>query len=326
MPLRLQFDRDTATRIADHFEHSDPKTAADMWLGLCADNPYHRPSRERFGDLLYRIEQPAYPLGTEKRSRFILRVMGNSFPTPLLTAAYFENLDLLLARRPLRDAPGLLVLGIGPGRCGSTTLAAALAALPATCSTHENPATIFWQPAVEQLQFHFARFQRLRERFAIVADCSHWWLNALDDVLAEFPEVKVLGLERDTASCSRSFAKIKGTGPGTLNHWAAPGNGIWAPSPGDPLYPTYAVPTRLLADPDAAKLALIERYVDEYNQGMREAAARHPLRMRVLRTDDLNSAETWQRISDFLGQSIARPPVAMNVGGTADSDKLELTF
>lgn len=97
-----------------------------------------------------------------------------------------------------------------------------------------------------------------------------------------------------------------------------PGNGIWGTSPGDPCYPSYAVPTSLVADPDAAKRAMIMRYVTEYNQKLHETAATYPDRVLLVRTEDLNSDETYARMSRFLGFELARPATSLNVGGSVD--------
>jgi hypothetical protein len=327
MSPTVQYDKDTAVKVAEFLEHNGMlRPAADTWLGLCADNPYDRRAREKLGDLKFQVQESNYALGSVARSRFILRVMGVSFPTGRLREAYFENLDQVLKSRPKRATPGAIVLGVGSGRCGSTTLAAALAGVSDACATHENPPMIFWQPIEEQLEVHFERFRRLADRFALVFDAASWWLNALERFFAEFPQAKVIGLYRDTAACVQSFMKIKGSGRGSLNHWAAPGNGIWTTSPGDPMYPSYAVPTALVNNPDAAKAVLIERYVTEYNQKLHEAAAKYGQRMLLLRTEELGEPATIARLSAFLGVSLSMPPAAMNVGGTTDSDKLEMTF
>jgi hypothetical protein len=327
MSPTFQFDRQTAEKVAEYFEHSGmAKAAADVWLGLCAHNPYDRRAREKLGDMLFQQQQSAYPPGSVRRSQFILRVIGVSFPTQTLRDAYFNNLAEVLKTRTRRDRPGTIVLGTGAGRCGSTTLTAAFAAVPDACATHENPPAIFWQPVDEQVQVHMDRFRLLLDYFPLVFDAAHWWLRALPRFFAEFPQGKVIGLYRDTSGCVKSFMKVKGSGRGSLNHWATHGNGIWTTSPGDPLYPSYAVPTRLVDDPDAAKAALIERYVVEYNQALEQAAKTYGQRMLLVRTEDLSDSQTIARIADFLGVTLAMPKTSLNVGGTADSDKLELTF
>jgi hypothetical protein len=327
MNLQFQFDQETAVRVTELLEQDGMlKAAADMWWRMSAVNPYDRRPREKVGDLSYEHHQAAQPLGSFERSRFILRVIGISFPTPKLTNAYFDNLNRLLASRQKRTLPGALVLGAGAGRCGSTSLAGAFAALPGACATHENPPPLFWKPLAEQMQPQLERFRLLTQYYAVVFDAAHWWINVLDQVFKEFPDTKVVGLQRETDTCVGSFVRMKGTGRGTLNHWATPGNGIWATSPGDPLYPSYAVPASSVSDPDGAKAALIGRYVTEYNQKLQQTAKAHPDRVMLVRTEDLNNVETFARMSEFLNLPLAMPAKALNVGNTSDSNKLEMTF
>src|SRR3984957_4433604 len=102
-------------------------------------DPYDRTVREG----LARREFAAYrdePVpGTITRSRLILDIIQETFPTEELTKAYFENLDALLRyRQPLRT-PGRIAIGIGSGRSGSTRPAAMLATIGGGCCTHRNP-------------------------------------------------------------------------------------------------------------------------------------------------------------------------------------------
>jgi hypothetical protein len=163
----------------------------------------------------------------------------------------------------------------------------------------------------------------LADYHSLVFDAAHWWLNSLERVFAELPDCKAVGLARETRACVRSFLSIKGKGPGTLNHWAVHGNGIWATSPGDPTYPSYRVPTQAISDPDAAKAAHIERYVVEYNERLASLAAANPGRMLLLRTEELSEPAAAQRIGQFAGVEIAMPQKSLNVGGNADSDKMQ---
>jgi hypothetical protein len=111
-----------------------------------------------------------------------------------------------------------------------------------------------------------------------------------------------------------------------MNHWVAPGNGIWAASPFDVCFPSYAVPQSLLADPDAAKAAQIERFVSEYNVALEQAARAKPERILLVRTEELSRPETTARMSEFVGVALPQTSEVLNAGGTADSDKHEVLF
>jgi hypothetical protein len=322
MNLQVSFDYATAAKVAEYFQSAGMAQAAvSMWEGLCVVNPYIRRAREKLGDLYFDQQQSAYPCGSVSRSRFVLQLMSKSFPTQKLRCAYFENIEQLLKARVKRTRPGKVILGIGPGRCGSTTLSAVFGAVPDACSTHENPPLIDWEPQQEQLRFHVDRLRLLADYYALVFDAAHWWLNALGTFFDEFPAGQVIGLHRDTGACVKSFLRVKGSGRGSVNHWAPPENGIWATTLGDPSYPSYPIPSDLLANPDAAKAAQIERYVTEYNQTLALRAKAQPDRMLLLRTEELNDVATATRLGSFVGVSLAMPDTAFNVGSTADSDK-----
>jgi hypothetical protein len=266
------------------------------------------------------------PPGTVERGRLILELIQDSFPTKTLASAYFENLELLLKSRQSRRTPGTILLGIGSGRSGSTSLAAVLATVEGSCCTHENPPLISWVPEAEELQFHVRRFRRLAEYFPLVADVSHWWLNVLDDVFTHFPDAKVVGVFRSLGSCASSFMKIKGFGRGSYNHWVPYGNGIWAAAQWDPTYPTYAVPENSKRDPDGAKLELITRYVSEYNDKMFSIAARMPEKVMLVRTEDLNDTAAQRTIFEFAGVRGSVAKTQLNVGTIADGRDFDYKF
>jgi Sulfotransferase domain len=317
-------DKQAKIRLAESLEQQgDMKAAADAWWNVCAMDPYDRDSRVRFAELMYDINVPVIAAGGVVRSRVLLRMIGLAFPTARMSSAYFDNLRKLFHSAPKREQRGIVVLGIGSGRCGSTTLAYALGRVSNVCATHENPPMLYWEPLEEQLSFHVERFRILTQYFAVVFDAAYWWLNSLERIFAEFRDTKVIGLCRETQSCVESYMAHKGSGKGSLNHWAIPGNGIWATSPGDPSLPSYEAPPSLVADPDAAKRAMITRYVTEYNARVARLAEAYPDRVLVVRMEDLNDAGTYARISAFLGCEVGMPDVVLNVGRTPDSNRAD---
>jgi hypothetical protein len=284
-------------------------------------DPYDRAARENLAGRMFAAYRSRPVPGTIARCRVILDVIQETFPTEELTKAYFENLDIVLRyRQPLRT-PGGIVLGIGSGRSGSTSLAAMLATIGGSCCTHENPPLISWAPEPEELHFHLLRFRRLMAYHPIVADVSHWWLNVIDLALAEFPEAKVIGTFRDIESCARSFMRIKGSGRGSYNHWAPYDNGIWAAARWDPAYPTYPVPRHAAFDPDGAKLELIARYVREYYDAMHVLAQRFPARVMLLHTESLDNEAVQNAIFDFVGLRGTVARTRLNVGTTDDGKR-----
>lgn len=274
---------------------------AGHWRAARGRAPYDREACAKVSETLFELYKDREPLGTAERGRLLLSMIRAGFPTARLTAAYFENLDHFFRGKEKGPLPGRVVLGLGTGRCGSTSLSAVLATVAGSCSTHENPPLINWSPDDEQVRFHMRRFKALAEFMVLVFDSSHWWLNALPQFLCDFPDGKIIGLCREPEACVESFMRIKGNGRGSINHWAPAENRIWVKHFYDPTYPTYALPDNSDKDPDAAKRELLRSYVREYNARLAALHDRMPKKVMLIRTEELNEPMQQQKIFDFVG-------------------------
>jgi hypothetical protein len=289
-------------------------------------DPYDRAVLQTRADEMFHRREGEQPSGTLDRSRLLLEIIEACCPTSTLEDAYFANLNLMLRGREKVSCPGRLVLGLGSGRCGSTTLAALLATVDGACCTHENPPLIFWKPDQAQTEFHIRRFRLLCEYYSLVADVSHWWLNVLDMFFQHFPNSRAVGLVRDADECAKSFMRIKGYGRGSMNHWVSHDNGIWATHSWDPVYPSYPVPAYARNAVDRAKLELIRRYVSEYNERLAAVAQRLPDRVLLLRTEELNRPAIQQRIFEFAGVQGRIVKLKLNVRDVSEGRHADLRF
>jgi hypothetical protein len=70
--------------------------------------------------------------------------------------------------------------------------------------------------------------------------------------------------------------------------------------------------------PVKAKEDLVRRYVVEYNDRLRQLAARMPDRVLLLRTEELDTPATRRRISEFVGLPVGTAKVHLNMGTDAD--------
>ena len=179
---------------------------------------------------------------------------------------------------------------------------------------------IDWRPTLPQLDFHLRRFAMLCDYFTVVFDAAHWWLNAMDAFFAAFPDGKAIGLERETEACVASFLKIKGTGPGSINHWAPAGGRMWMPNVWDACYPVYSSPPSSRFSPEEAKRRAIRRYVSEYNGALAEWAAAAPDRILLVCTEELSEAATQARIFGVVGRTGRVTNLKLNAGSIADAD------
>ena len=244
---------------------------------------------------------PRFPRGSILRGRYLLRLILAFGASEAVCDAYFQNLAELLAPRRKLAAQGRLVIGLGSGRCGSTTLTHLITTLGNVCATHENPPMLYWSPEARQIATHLRRFALLRQYFPLVFDAAHWWLNAVPELVAAFPEVRFVGLVREEEATVHSFLTIKGVGRGSWNHWVAPGSGPWRRSVWDFAYPHYPLPKLTGPGDGRIKAGLVRRYVHEYNAAMTKLAAEAPDRMLTLRTEELGAVKARRRLYDFIG-------------------------
>src|SRR5579862_2553024 len=180
-------------------------------------DPYDDAARQRRARMLFDQLRDGPAMAPRDICQRLLAIAEQSCLTDELAADYFSNLETLLGEMPRLEKPGQIVIGLGPGRCGSTTLAAILGTVANSCCTHETPPPIYWTPQREQIAFHCRRLGMLADRYSLVSDVSHWWLNALERVFEEFPEAKAVGLVRDPGECAVSFMRIQGFGKGSFN-------------------------------------------------------------------------------------------------------------
>jgi hypothetical protein len=291
------------------------RLAEEFLEKVYASSPYDLPLGASLADLVYDNHQGEFPLGSRERALFLLQTMDISFASRRVIEAYFENLEAMLQRQERLATPGIVVLGLGTGRSGSTTLAGLLGTITGAKSTHENPVPVFWDPHPQQVEFHLRRFRLLSAYFPVVADCSVWWINLIETVSQTLPTTRAIGVYRETEACVRSWSKnlIEVHAP-SFNPWAIPHNGIWQTHRDDPGFPHFELPENARKDPVAARESLIRRYATDYNNRLKSLAERMPERMLLLRTEELSEPSTLREISKFLGLRVAEVPIHRNLG------------
>ncbi len=333
--VEVKLDPETAADLADFLvARGKTRQALQTYSAVLSLDPHVEAVRRRYAELLLRANDARAPPGTVERGGMLLSLMAMDVVTDAIEAAYFENLERLLNGHDHRAAPGALVLGLGSGRCGSTSLARALAGVANVCATHENPPMLHWSPTADQLRVHGRRFRMLLDRFGLVFDSAHWWLNAADRMTEEFGDVKMIGLVRDPDACARSFLEIKATGRNSINHWLDHDGTFWKPALWDRFYPSYEPDRFGLGEPDAvdpAELAsrqhrLVRTYVEDYNEGLARLKDRVGERLLIVRTEELSERRMQDRIQDFLGIAALNLQDALNRGTTKDGDSPDLRY
>ena len=227
--------------------------------------------------------------------------------------------DLLNKESPETGQPPAqqrLLLGLGTGRSGSTSLTKLLRHQPGTFCAHEFPPRLSWSENHSRFGFHRRRFETLLAHFSTVADVSHWWLPYADLILETFDEVRFIALKRDREATIRSFLRIKGGGgQGSINHWTDHDGSFWQKNPWDECYPSLAAET---------VEAGIGLYWDQYYADVDALAQRAPDSVRVFATEDLSNPDTQRDLLTFCGFTEPQTidDLRLNVGNVADGLEL----
>ena len=215
-----------------------------------------------------------------------------------------------------RGEAGRLVMGLGTGRCGSTSLTQLLMAQKTGCFSHEHPPDLSWSLPPAGLRFHLQRFSFLAQIYELVADVGHWWLPHMDTVAKFFPDFRAVVMKRDKAETVESFVKVKnGDSKGGVNHWIDHDGSHWGKVPFDRCYPSYPV-----SDIREA----IGLYWEEYYQRCEKLAERHPGQLKVFDISALKSAEGQREILEFCGftDPVVGQRFHANVGHYKDGEDL----
>ena len=214
-----------------------------------------------------------------------------------------------------RKKPGRLVLGMGTGRSGSTSLARLLSLQPGCYVGHEHPPLLPWEPDRKILQFHIERFRRLLAMFSCAGDVAHWWLPYLETLLKKFPGMRVVCTRRSKQATVRSFESIKGEQGTGLNHWVEHKGVGWKEHIWDRCYPKY---------PSENRAEAIGFYWDEYYVRAMELADRYPDNILVCDMEDMNTIPGQEGILRFCGfdHYVTEENPVLNRGSVADGQEL----
>lgn len=227
----------------------------------------------------------------------LYRVMSSVPASDLAMQLYLSMLRERLARAQAagqRREPGRIVLGLGTGRSGSTSLSYLLAAQSDTCFSHEHAPLIPWYQGASQFRFHMNRMAVLARLYGCVADVSHWWLPKLEEVIRLFPHVRVVVTRRDRQETIDSFLAIKGARSTAkpINHWTVHDGKVFQRNLWDACYPKFNAQSL----PQALGM-----YWDDYYEKAQIFADRYPAHVRVFDIDQLSSPVGQREILQFCG-------------------------
>lgn len=211
---------------------------------------------------------------------------------------------------------GRLILGIGTGRSGSTTLTKLWQLQQASYCSHEHPPRLSWRLNADRLAFQLERFDVLLNHYKFVGDVSHWWLPYIDAIIEKHENTRIVVLKRNRKATVDSFLKIKGGGgKGSINHWIKHDGSSWTKNIWDECYPKYKA-TKM-------KKAL-EYYWDDYYKTVDRLLKRYPESIKVFSTEELSNPDVQKELLLFCGykEPVLMTDIYLNKGGAHDGERM----
>jgi len=242
-----------------------------------------------------RAQQAILELGRSQTRPALNLLLANLQETPdsqLYQGIYLAMLAESLKSQPHQSRVPQLIIGIGTGRCGSSSLSQLLKEQNANAFfSHEHPVRLAWGKSGQRLEWHLQRFKLLSKHFDFFGDVSHWWLPHCEQLLSLYPSCKIVALQREKTETIESFVNIKKTKHGTINHWSS-SDANRIPNMWDECYPTYAIPhiEECLA-----------RYWEDYYTEVQDLKEKFASSVLIVRTEQLADPETQRQLLEFCG-------------------------
>ena len=205
-----------------------------------------------------------------------------------------------------REKP--IVIGLGTGRCGTTSLATLLNAQMNVFVTHEkDECRLKWAGANCVIDKTIAQFQQAQNSHPgkIIGDVHFAYLPYVAQLAAKLPNAIFLCLKRNRKATVESWLRKIGR----RNPWLEHAGTLGAHSPWDDCFPKLGIPNPKIA----ANL-----YWEIYERVTNELQTTFPRQFHLIKTDALNSREGQNRILDLIfletEDRILIPGICLNAG------------
>ena len=188
-----------------------------------------------------------------------------------------------------------LIISIGTGRSGSVSLSSFLSEQNNVLVLHEGRLEkekirklIKWENDDTELFNWIEYLLNYDENLKFIGDTGMYFLPYIDKIIHKYPNVKIIGLEREKEDVVTSFLK-KTEG---RNHWYSHnGNGWEIDNRWDPCFPKYKI---------REKRKAIEKYYDDYVNTTNDLKLRYPNNIKIWNLSSFNSSKTKNEILDFI--------------------------
>ena len=179
-----------------------------------------------------------------------------------------------------------LIIGLGSGRSGTSSLAKLLDSQADASMHHESKPILPW--AYDEILLHKKLSQICEQKTSIVGEVASYFLPYVENIIKIKSDAKFICLKRDKQKTVTSFMK-KTEG---FNHWSTVKKDNWIVTYFDQAFPKYDT-----LDKEEA----IAKYWDEYYKTAENLQLKYPSNFRVYDLAILSDLTMQKQIFDFLG-------------------------
>lgn len=182
-------------------------------------------------------------------------------------------------------------IGCGTGRCGTRSLARLINKQNKWHCTHEMKPVLPWRVNKDKLNDRIIYFRQ----HSHIGDIGFYYLPYLEDIIEEFPEIKVIALKRDVEETVESFMrKIP-----DKNHWVNDRN-RWRDDPvWDKCFPNMGL--EAFFEGEKLKRESIKEYWIYYYEQIEWLSDGYPNNLKLYPIEVLNDRGLQKEMFDFIG-------------------------
>lgn len=188
-----------------------------------------------------------------------------------------------------------LVIGLGTGRCGTTSLTAFLNQQESIYMLHEgkylrsDSHDIFqWSGDTSNVLSYLDSLLTQYSTYDFIGDVGMYFLNYTDSILEHYPQTKFVCMSRSQGEVVKSYMKWTHG----RNHWIAHDGTQWTLDPvWDPAYPKFDVNEKEVA---------LQLYWQYYQERVEKLIVEYPDNVALMPLSEFNTKEGKHRLLDFI--------------------------
>lgn len=203
-----------------------------------------------------------------------------------------------------------ILIGLGTGRCGTTSLYRLLNFQKNSNISHELEPILTWKFNKKSIDKKI--FQLINKKEKYVGDVAFYYLPYIEYIIKKFPQIKFICLKRIKKEVVKSF--VTHTNKWNWNHWIVHIGNKWKKAgKWDDAFPKYNLDSKEKA---------ITRYYEDYYKEIRKLIKKYPKNVNLFKIDDLNNQKRIKKILDFCKIEDKDQKIITNIKENKSHDKL----